>query len=117
MRDARRRGLGDDQYASAKVDTGSLTNRDGCRISNDGGCVGRNGEKPRKGKLMIQRIKNLLAGWLLGIRITGPELRALADKIAPLSPSQQWAQGYDTGRTRGLLEGRGIGGGAPSCTF
>lgn len=64
---------------------------------------------------MTQQIRNALAGWLLGIRITGPELRALADKIEPQTPSQQWAQGYDTGRTRGLIEGRGIGGSAPQA--
>lgn len=57
-------------------------------------------------------LRNTLAGWLLGIRITGPDLRALADKIDPVSPNREWAQGYDMGRTRGLLEGRGIGGGA-----
>ena len=63
---------------------------------------------------MMQTIRNTLAGWLLGIRITGPELRALADKLEPQTPSQQWAQGYDTGRTLGLIEGRGIGGATPS---
>lgn len=56
---------------------------------------------------MTQTLRNTLAGWLLGIRITGPELRALADNIDPQTPGQQWAQGYDMGRTRGLIEGRG----------
>lgn len=57
---------------------------------------------------MIKTLRNTLAGWLLGIRITGPELRALADKIEPQTPSQQWAEGFDEGRTSGLLEGAGI---------